>query len=437
MADSGKQGVLPKVMDCTVTTRPLRILVLYSRVPFPMMRGDQLTVAHLLSFLKARGHAVDLLTVDADGEMSPAQAEWLHAACRRVDIVQHSPLARFWGLVRGVVRLRPLQVGLFDSPILARMARNRIAAGDYDIVYCYYLRSVTAVPVSFAPDRTQVFAGRRTAAFLAMQLSQTLNTRRIHENASGAKRLLFGLEWRLIRRFEARIWRRFTKVMLIGPKDVEAVEEACRAEGQPVIANWLYGAHGTDLDAFHAADPAEVIGNRIIFSGSMLYPPNVQAVLWFHAHCWPAIRAARPDAEWYIVGRDPVPEVLALGGADGITVTGTVPDVGVEIRRAAVCINPMLAAGGMQNKLIEYMACGKAIVATTVANEGIQAPAGAVLRIADRAEDFTREVLALLDNPQAAANQGEAARAYALGSWTWEAHFLKLEAAFEAALGAG
>lgn len=426
-----KATALPKIMDSARAERPLRILVIYSRVPFPMMRGDQLTVSHLLSYFKARGHSVDFYTTDVDGEMTYEQKIWLEGACNSVHIVPQGKMAKLYGLLKGIFRLQPLQVGLFDNSVISRAVGKGVQSGQYDIVYCYYLRSVTAVPGGFAPDQVQVFNGRSTAAFLAMQLSQTLNTRRIYENAtSPIKRLVYGLEARLMQRFEARIWQKFTKVMLIGPKDVEAVEAACAAEGQRKISNWLYGAHGTNVDAFKATQPEEIIQNRILFSGSMLYQPNVQAVLWFHEHCWPKIRSARPDVEWYIVGRDPLPEILALGNEDGITVTGTVPDVGVHMRQAAVCINPMLAAGGMQNKLIEYMASGKAVVATTVANEGIMGPVGQALIIADDAPNFTASVLELLNDPKRAWALGQSARTFVLENWTWEAHFDKLESAF-------
>jgi glycosyltransferase involved in cell wall biosynthesis len=108
--------------------------------------------------------------------------------------------------------------------------------------------------------------------------------------------------------------------------------------------------------------------------------------------------------------------------------------VGEYIRSAAVCINPMLAAGGMQNKLIEYMASGKAVVATAVANEGIRAPSE-TLKVADTPDDFASEVAALLKNPEAQHAMGAKARAYIEAEWTWEAHFHKLEAAFLASTG--
>jgi glycosyltransferase involved in cell wall biosynthesis len=274
-----------------------------------------------------------------------------------------------------------------------------------------------------------------TASFLALQLSQTLNTKRMANNErSRLKRGIYRLETALMGRYEARVWQDFNRVVLIGPADVAAVKEQCRAHGQPEIDNWIYGAHGTDTDKYVPARPSEVVAGRVIFSGSMIYPPNIQAVLWFVENVWPKVRTSVPEATFVIQGRDPVPVLVELDGRDGIWVTGTVPDVGVLIRSAQVCVNPMLAAGGMQNKLIEYMACSKAVVGSSVANEGIRAPGNALV-VADTPDLFAEAVIRLLKNPEAAANLGAAAREYVLSEWTWEKHFLELEEAFYTAQG--
>ena len=110
------------------------------------------------------------------------------------------------------------------------------------------------------------------------------------------------------------------------------------------------------------------------------------------------------------------------------------PDPGDYIARAAVCINLVQVGAGMQNKLIEFMAMRKAVVETTVANEGIRATLGDHLVIADEARSFADAVLALLADPARRDNLAEAARNYILGHWTWEANFLTLEAAMLKAL---
>ena len=275
--------------------------------------------------------------------------------------------------------------------------------------------------------------------FLAMQLSQYLNTRRLAETSkSRLQRLFFGLESRLIRAYEARVWRDFSRAVLIGPKDLAAVREACRLEGVPEIdpadGNVVWGPHGVDTERMSPRPGIAVEPDSVALTGVMRYPPNSQGALWLVAEAWPRIRAARPGARLYIVGRDPVPEVTALGGRDGITVTGTVPDPADWTAKAAVCVAPIRAAAGLQNKLLEYMAMGKPVVATAAANEGIGAVPGRDLVIADTAEAFADAVIALLADSARAVALGSAGRAFVTASWTWEAHFYSLEAAFLAAM---
>ena len=123
----------------------------------------------------------------------------------------------------------------------------------------------------------------------------------------------------------------------------------------------------------------------------------------------------------------------ALDGKDGVTVTGTVEDPADWIARAAVCVAPIRAAAGLQNKLLEAMAMAKAVVATPEANEGIGAPADEALVLAREPRAFADAVLALLaDEPRRQA-LGAAGRAFVEAKWTWEGPFLELEQAFLAA----
>jgi glycosyltransferase involved in cell wall biosynthesis len=431
------EHVLPKRMEVGPATHKLRIAFVYSRMPFPMMRGDQLTVAHLLSFFAARGHEVDFFTLDADGHLSEEQTRWLNDTCRNVNIYRHGKFFKVAGVLRGLFRGLPMQVGIFNNSKLNRDVRNGVLEGKYDIVYVYYLRSGEVISPSLDAALISKRAGRPVATFLAMQLSQTLNTRRIWENCKGLiKKAIYGLELKLMCRYESRIWARFTRSVLIGPRDVEAIRDECRTQNVPEIRNWIYGAHGTDVSRFRPALPSDIVSSRIVFSGSMRYMPNVQAILWFVENCWDAVRARVPAAELVIQGRDPLPSVKRLHGSKNIVVTGTVPDVGAMIRSAAVCVNPILAAGGMQNKLIEYFASAKAVVATSIANEGIGALPGKHFLEANNPEEFVSSILHLLEDPRLSEHLGKNARNYVLQQWTWEAHFMKLEECLMTALDA-
>ncbi len=398
-----------------------------------MMRGDQLTVAHLLEFLSARGHKVEFFTIRSGGQMSAEQESWLHDRCRNVMVYDHGPMAMLRGLLQGAFELAPVQVGLFNHPQQKKDVRRAITASKYDIVYTYYVRSGEIARglgrIDWRGSKDTVCGNQVT--FLAMQLSQTLNTRRIRDNASNVfERAFFAIEHALMRRYEARIWQDFTRTVLIGPRDLAEVQHVCREQGRPEICNYIFGAHGTDVSRFMPRPDIQEKPGHIVFSGGMAYPPNVQAAMWFAQHVWPAVKEAVPTATWSIVGRDPAPELDRIAGLADVAVTGTVPDVSTYVAEASVCINPMQAAGGMQNKLIEYLASGKPVVATSIANEGIMASDGDHLIIADEPADFARAVVSLLNDRTLRGQLGSAARRFTLEHWTWEAHFLKLEKAF-------
>jgi sugar transferase (PEP-CTERM/EpsH1 system associated) len=419
---------LPRAMQLPEAARPLRILFVYSRLPLPMTRGDELTVAHLLEFLHARGHRVDLVTLDAGQTLDPAHRSWLESRCHRLEILPQGRLRSAVEALLGLPFGRPLQIGWFRSRAQLDAVAQALAREPYDVAYAYYIRSAETL------RRVRRQRPQGPATFLALQLSQYLNTRRLAETTrSPLERLLFGLESRLIRRYEARVWRDFTRTVLIGPSDLEAVRAACRAEGVPEIDNSLFGPHGVDTGRFAPRPDVPVEADSVVFSGAMRYAPNAQAALWFTGEVWPRVRAERPAARLYLVGRDPPPAVRALDGQDGITVTGTVPDPADWMARAAVCVAPIRAAAGLQNKLLEYLAMAKAVVATRAANEGIGAVPGRDVVLADEPGSMAQAVLDLLADPARAAALGEAGRRFIVASWTWEAHFYNLEAAFVAA----
>ncbi|MCW1843759.1 glycosyltransferase family 4 protein [Prosthecomicrobium hirschii] len=428
-------AVLPRIPDVGPAERRLRICVVYSRTPVPMRRADQMTVAHLLAFLDARGHEVDLFYVDTGAEAEPEDRAWLIRRTRRCFGFALNRLSVLAGLTRVVMQLLPFQVGLFTAPAQLKAVREAVKTNGYDILYTYYFRSAEITrDLGFPTGTPKAARAGRPASFLAFQLSQTLNTRRIAKNAPDlTHKLFYEVESRLVERYEARIWRHFTRSVLIGKTDVHEIREACRRQGVLEIDNFVYGAHGTDTSRFAPRPDIPVRPDHLVFSGVMRTPTNVQAAQWFVTNVWPLIRAERPQATFAIVGREPTGEVMELAKVAGVTVTGTVPDPALLIAEAAVCVNPMQAGGGMQNKLIEFMGSAKAIVATSVANEGIGAPSDCLV-VADAPRDFARAVLDLLADPARAADLGRRAREHVLERWTWEAHFLTLELNFYEAI---
>lgn len=410
---------VPRPMRLEPAPVALDILFLYTRPPLPMTRGDELTVSHLLAFFAARGHRVDFVSLKGKGErLRPEHQRWLEAHCRSVRLVEQSQLAAFWQGGLGVLRGWPFQIGYFYAPAQLAAIRALAAERHYDVAYAYGIRTAEALRHA---------DGRIGARVLALQVSQSLNTRRLAENATRlVDRLFYRFERRRTTAYEARIWQTVHRTVLIGEKDREAIEAACREHGQPVIDNVVFGPHGVDVERFAPRPEAEE-ADVVVMSGVMRYAPNVAAALWFLTRVWPTIRAARPSARFFLVGRDPTPALLAHDGKDGVEVTGTVDEPADWIARATVCVVPIRAAAGLQNKLLEALAMGKAVVATPEANEGIQAVPDRDLRLAEAPAAFAAAVLDLLADAPRRRALGAAGRAFIEATWTWEAPFLILE----------
>jgi glycosyltransferase involved in cell wall biosynthesis len=419
---------VPRPMRPGRSPRPLRILFLYSRPPLPMTRGDELTVSHLLEFLHARGHEVDLLTLTSPGHRFQAGHQaWLESRCRRVMTVELGKAEGLREAALGLARGWPFQIGyLLSRRQLGQAAAWAREGGGYDLAYAYYIRSAEALLAAapFVP-----------ATFMALQLSQTLNTERLARTAARRwERAFYRLEHARMAAYEARLWQKVGRVVLIGEKDKAAIEAACRRHGVPPIANVVWGPHGVDVERFAPRGRAAEEPGAVAMSGVMRYAPNVEAALWFAAEVWPLVRRARPDARFYLVGRDPDAKVQALHGRDGIVVTGTVDEPADWIAKAEVCVVPVRAAAGLQNKLLEALAMARAVVATPEANEGIRAEPGRDLLLAREPAAFASTVLDLLADPARRAALGAAGRRFVEERWTWEGPFLGLEAAFHEAL---
>ncbi|MBK20664.1 MAG: glycosyl transferase family 1 [Rhodospirillaceae bacterium] len=409
-------GNLPGDMQVEPAPRKFAIAIAYSRTPLPMTRADQMTVAHLISFLSARGHGVDLYGLDTGEPMTDEQDAWLKEHCRKVDLKPHGVFRSAIGALRGLFKGYPLQVGWFLNG--AQSAAIAEGLADVDLAYSYYIRSAETMRAVY-PTKP---------SFVAMQLSQSLNTRRMVAHYRNLKeKLLYAVESRLVRSYEARVWRDFSRTVLIGEQDVAEIRAICREKNLPEIDNVFFGPHGTDISRFAPREEVSPVPCSLVFNGVLRTYTNVHAITWFAEFVWPLVKEAEPDATLMIVGRDPRPEVVALGEMDGVTVTGEVENPADYISRAAICIDPVQAGAGMQNKMVEFMAMGKPIVATTVANEGIGAQPGDHVILADEPDEMAKEILALFSDPARAAAVGSAARKFVEQHWTWEAHFLRLE----------
>ncbi len=178
--------------------------------------------------------------------------------------------------------------------------------------------------------------------------------------------------------------------------------------------------NGVDTEAFSADEGQKEVANRVVFTGTMSYYPNTQAVLFFARECWPLIKAHIPEATWQIVGSSPPPEIERLAELPGISVTGTVPDVKPFLAAASVVVAPLLIGSGTRLKILEALAVQKAVVSTSLGCEGLAVEARKHLMVADQPELFAQAVVDLLQQAEKRVCLGSAGRALVKAEYSWE-----------------
>lgn len=165
----------------------------------------------------------------------------------------------------------------------------------------------------------------------------------------------------------------------------------------------------------------EVTVPRVIFVGTLKYWPNAEAVIMFVRNILPRLLARHPALEFWIVGRSPVDEVLALDNGASVRVFADVPDVIDYVRQAAVSVVPLRVGGGTRLKILESIGAGVPVVSTPVGIEGIDLEPEAHFLQATAPGDFADQISRLLEDPELRRRQVLAAREQIAQRYGWTA----------------
>jgi glycosyltransferase involved in cell wall biosynthesis len=180
--------------------------------------------------------------------------------------------------------------------------------------------------------------------------------------------------------------------------------------------------NGVSLDDFSGpGEPRQAPRFRVLFAGAMDYHANVEAVTAFAEEVWPAVRAAVPHAVFTVVGRNPAAAVARLAASPGIEVTGTVPDVRPYYREALAAVAPLRVGGGTRLKILEAMAAGVPVIATSLGAEGLAAVPGQHYVLADSSQQMRAALVDLLSNPEHGGRLASAALEFVREHHDWAA----------------
>ena len=385
----------------------MRILWLKTELLHPVDKGGKIRTYHMLRELR-RAHHVTYLTLDdgAAGAAARAQAE---EYCHELVCVPHRTRPKFSPgfyaeLALNLISSLPYFMKKYESAAMRHEVEARAAGAAFDVLVCDFLQPSVNVPARLALP-TVLFQHNVEAMIWRRQFEVQSNPLK--------KAYLYG-QWRKSFAYERAACRRFDQVVAVSLEDAATMR---RDYGLAAVADV---PTGVDTDFFRPRGAGVRRPHNLVFTGSMDWLPNEDAMQYFARDILPRIRATIPDATLTIVGRNPYPSLLELSRRDpAIEVTGRVEDVRPYMEAAAAYIVPLRIGGGTRLKIYEAMAMEKPIISTTVGAEGLPVRDGAELLLADTPAAFAAAVVRVLTDEQAARALAARAAATVRAQFGW------------------
>jgi len=390
----------------------MKLLYLAHRIPYPPNKGDKIRSFHELQALVERGHEVHLLAFADDLNDLNYQVD-LSRMCASVEIV---PLRRVWAGARALANLigsRPLSLGYFASRKMRRLVERAVSNHNFDAVFVY-----SSTMAQYAPRE---LASRTVVDMVDVDSEKW---RAYADRANPLMSRLYSLEWKRLREYEYEIVTRFANTVVTTRREaalLDRLDEFTRRARLRAITN------GVDLDYFQpSTQPPDTISPRLVFIGAMDYFANVEGARYFAEEVFPLIRSRESRAKFSIVGANPTIEVKKLTRRQGVTVTGFVPDVRPYLREATVCVVPLRIARGVQNKVLEAMAAGKAVIASPEAAAGLRVVDGEHLMLGGAPERFASAALEVIRDGSLRESLETRARHFVEAEHDWKPLLQKL-----------
>jgi glycosyltransferase involved in cell wall biosynthesis len=361
----------------------VKVLILNGDLPvFPGWGGVEYLHTTRLARLTERVGLVSLVHTREQRDKVPALADagidlylWESPALAAEATARPHSIRRLRSVVEAAyqrarnVRRHPLDTLIQDLQFrnIAPRVQEALGAGSWQALVVIqstcarWLDYVPRPPVSVLvlhDARARVFARRARAA------------------AAAGERRSWRREARRYARFEGEYCRRYDLVITVSSADEDWVRERYRPRRLLTVPLPVDGEYFAPMPGI-VEEPA-----RIVFTGMMAHPPNADAACFFAREVFPLVRASVPEAEFWIVGRDPTPAVGALASLPGVTVTGVVPDMRPHLARATVVVVPLRFGAGMRQKILEAWAMQKCVVSTRVGAEGLDARHGENILVA-------------------------------------------------------
>jgi glycosyltransferase involved in cell wall biosynthesis len=393
-------------MTASAGSRRLKVLFFAQRFPYPMDTGGKIRTGKLLEYLRQVFDVTLISNVESPkddpylGQVGKLCAEFYPVPWKEVR--KYSFMFYVRVLAKTFSRY-PISVSNDYSPDLERTLLEVLQKSKYDLLICDFLQpSINCTKVTGCP--TLLFQHNVEAV---------IPSRHYEIAGDPISKIFWWLQWKKMERYEQAACHKFHGVIAVSEKDKQLFEEQYGARNVFAIPT------GVDTEYFSPRNElAEA--DSLVFTGSMDWLPNEDAVLFFARDILWRIKGSIPNIRLTVVGRNPSRRLMAeLERYPEINVVGWVKDVRPYISRHSVYVIPLRIGGGTRIKAFEALAMGKPMVSTTIGTEGLPLIHNQHLLLSDRAEDFSAAVVRLLQDPTERSRLGTNASHFVREHFDW------------------
>ena len=376
----------------------MKILYLSLRFPYPPHSGDKIRTYNILKHL-SKDHLITLVSfTHEDNENIKAIQDF----CERILTVRFNKFEAYKNCIIYSSFSEPLQISYWHSHEMQTKIDDIIQKNNFDLIHAQFFRMAQYI-IKYT-DKHKV---------LDCADSYWLNLSRRSRLDRSLSWPLLKVEANRVRTYEVKIAEWFDMVTMVSPLDKECLTS--ENSNLPVSVVPM----GVDLDYYQPSNHGDR-GPNILFTGTIKYFPNKDAVLFFYNKIYPLIKSAIPNVKFYVVGNYPPKSISKLTSNGDIVVTGHVEDIRPYFDKSAVFVCPLRSGSGMQTKLLEAMAMGVPIVTTSMgATAFVDAVAGKHIIIADDVKSFAKEVIRLLKDKDLRYNISQNARKFVEEKYNW------------------
>jgi len=385
----------------------VHILWLKTELLHPVDKGGKIRTYQMLKELK-RDHQITYLTLD-DGSAAMDAREKAIEYCHEVITIPHHTSTKFSAafyseLASNLVSSLPYAIKKYQSAPMREQIVQLAASRGFEVVVCDFL-----APAVNVPENLQI-----PTVLFQHNVEAMIWKRHYEVQTNPLKRAYLRNQWHKMRAFERESCRRFDTVVTVSREDREVIRREYGAENVYDVPT------GVDVEFFQPSGDVAPEANNLVFTGSMDWLPNEDAIRYFTEQIMPLIRQKISDVTLTVVGRNPYPALLELSKRDpSVVVTGRVDDVRPFIEKAAAYVVPLRVGGGTRLKIFEAMAMEKAVVSTSIGAEGLPVRNDEELILADTPEAFAGSVVSLLQDREIARRLGQRAAARVRQTFGW------------------